>query len=101
MSSSKPTNSGMLQIFRFLTDDYMGLFKTVPEYFMAIDLYLQLLRFRCNIEKLSRRHFINFLSISPKFWIKLYFIFQAYPVQVRLDEVCRKEDVYNKWSQIL
>ncbi|XP_023349240.1 uncharacterized protein LOC111718002 isoform X5 [Eurytemora carolleeae] len=26
---------------------------------------------------------------------------KAFPVQARLDEVCRKEDVYSKWRQIL
>ena len=39
----------------------MELFITLPAYFMAIYLFLQLLRFRYNcmkpIEKLSRRHF--------------------------------------------
>ena len=41
----------------------MDLYRTVPAYFMAIYLFLQLLRFNYKsikpIEKLSRRHFIN------------------------------------------
>ena len=52
----------------------MELFKTVPEYFIAIYLFVQLLRFRSKkiekIEKLPRRHLINSFK-PPKFWDKL------------------------------
>ena len=41
----------------------MELFKTVPEYFMAIYLFIYTRRFKYNsiklIEKMSRRHLIN------------------------------------------
>ena len=50
----------------------MEQFKTVPAYFMAIERFLQLLRFSNNnikpIDTLSRRHFIN----SSDVWVKLY-----------------------------
>ena len=54
----------------------MDFVKTNSAYFMAIYLFLQLLRFRSIdikvklIENLSRRHFIISL-VTPKFWVKL------------------------------
>ena len=45
----------------------MELFKTVPAYFTAIYLLVQVLKFWCKsikpIEKLSRRHFINLFDV--------------------------------------
>ena len=53
----------MRQILRFILNNYMELNRTVSAYFMAIYLFLQLLRFMCNnikpIDKLSRRQFMN------------------------------------------
>ena len=47
----------------------MELFKTVPAYFTAFYLFLQLLRITYNnskktIEKLSRGHFVNSIDVS-------------------------------------
>ena len=45
----------------------MELFKTVPEYFMAIYLFIYTRRFKYNsiklIEKMSRRHYRNFSDL--------------------------------------
>ena len=45
----------------------MELFKTVPEYFMAIYLFIYTRRFKYNsiklIEKMSRRHLINSFDV--------------------------------------
>ena len=54
----------------------MELFKTVPAYFMAIYLFLQLLRFRYNsikpIEKLSILHTIDYFDGSKVLGVKLF-----------------------------
>ena len=53
----------------------MLLFKTVPTYFMAIYLFLKLLKFSYNTKtshwKVSRRHLINSFDMSPKFWVNV------------------------------
>ena len=69
----------MMEYCRYLVlelNSYMERFKTIPAYFMVFYLILQLLRFRYYsikpIEKLSRRHFINFFEISVVPGLTLY-----------------------------